>query len=243
MAAQRWHATRHALLRSSAATALRLHPPADSDCVRPGRAALPCIRDARDHGSRPRGRLAARRPEASGSVLRIRPAASRPDPGRRRRQRDQGCRCRDALADIVPGRPVVINDTLQAIGGTSGSTPFIAAAVALVAASQRKAGRPRIGLVNGWFYKAASQRPPAFFDVTAGSNDLAGVGCCHATAGYDEASGLGVPNWVVLPGTLPGPGQVSSTAAMHPDATASAASPASQPASQRSPKTSLGNEV
>jgi tripeptidyl-peptidase-1 len=111
-----------------------------------------------------------------------------------------------ALADIVPGWPVVINHTLQSIGGTSGSTPFIAAAVALVAASQRTAGRPRIGLANGWFYQAAVRQPSAFFDVTAGSNDLAGVGCCHARGGYDLASGLGVPNWAVLPGTLPRPG-------------------------------------
>jgi kumamolisin len=111
-----------------------------------------------------------------------------------------------ALADIVPGWPVVINSKLQTVGGTSGSTPFIAAAVALLAGSQREAGLPRIGLANGWFYQAASQRPSAFFDVTAGSNDLARVGCCHATVGYDEASGLGVPNWAVLPGTLPGPG-------------------------------------
>ncbi len=111
-----------------------------------------------------------------------------------------------ALADIVPGWPVVIDSTLQTIGGTSGSTPFIAAAVALVAGSQRKAGRPRIGLANGWLYQAASQRPSAFFDVTAVSNDLGGVGCCHAAVGYDEASGLGVPNWAVLPAALPRPG-------------------------------------
>jgi subtilase family serine protease len=115
------------------------------------------------------------------------------------------------LADIVPGWPVVINSKLQTIGGTSGSTPFIAAAVALVAASQRSAGRPRIGLANGWFYKAALQRPSAFFDVTAGNNDLARVGCCRATVGYDEASGLGVPNWAVLPTTLPRPGTTAIT--------------------------------
>jgi hypothetical protein len=36
-----------------------------------------------------------------------------------------------------------------------------------------------------------------------GSNDLAGVGCCRATVGYDPASGLGVPNWATLPTTLP----------------------------------------
>jgi subtilase family serine protease len=110
-----------------------------------------------------------------------------------------------ALADIVPGWPDVINSTLQTVGGTSGSTPFVAAATALVAASERQAGRPRVGLANGWFYKAASQ-PSTFFDVTQGSNDLAGVGCCQATVGYDPVSGLGVPNWATLPAALPRPG-------------------------------------
>lgn len=110
-----------------------------------------------------------------------------------------------ALADIVPGWPVVISSTLQTVGGTSGSTPFTAAATALVDGSERAAGRPRIGLANGWFYQAAAQ-PSAFFDVTTGSNDLAGVGCCQAGVGYDLASGLGVPNWAALPAVLPAPG-------------------------------------
>src|SRR6266516_1157116 len=89
-----------------------------------------------------------------------------------------------ALADVVPGWPDVISSTLQTVGGTSGSTPFVAAATALVTASQ----------------------PSAFFDVTQGSNDLAGVGCCQAGVGYDPASGLGVPNWATLPAALPKPG-------------------------------------
>jgi len=110
-----------------------------------------------------------------------------------------------ALADIQPGWPVVIDSTLQTVGGPSGSTPLTAAAAALVDASQRNAGRPRVGLANGWFYKAASQ-PSTFFDVTKGSNDLAGVGCCQAGVGYDTASGLGVPNWATLPAALPEPG-------------------------------------
>jgi subtilase family serine protease len=109
-----------------------------------------------------------------------------------------------ALADIQPGWPDVINSTLQTVGGTSGSTPFTAAATALVDASERKAGRPRVGLANGWFYQAASQ-PSAFFDITQGGNDLAGVGCCQATVGYDLVSGLGVPNWAALPAALPKP--------------------------------------
>jgi len=110
-----------------------------------------------------------------------------------------------ALADLVPGWPVVIDSALQTVGGTSGSTPFTAAAAALVDGSERTAGRPRVGLANGWFYQAASQ-PSAFFDITKGSNDLAGVGCCQAGAGYDLASGLGVPNWATLPAALPPPG-------------------------------------
>lgn len=110
-----------------------------------------------------------------------------------------------ALADIVPGWPVVINSVLQTVGGTSGPTPFEAAATSLVVASERRAGRPPIGLANGWFYRAASQ-PSAFFDVTQGNNDLAGVGCCQAKVGYDLASGLGVPNWAALPAMLPNPG-------------------------------------
>lgn len=110
-----------------------------------------------------------------------------------------------ALADTVPGWPVVADASLQTVGGTSGSTPFTAAATALVAGSERNAGRPRIGLANGWFYQAAAQ-PSAFFDVTKGNNDVAGVGCCQAGAGYDPASGLGVPNWAVLPAALPQPG-------------------------------------
>jgi kumamolisin len=111
-----------------------------------------------------------------------------------------------ALADIVPGWPDVISSKLQTVGGTSGATPLAAAAIALVDAAQQKAGRPLIGLANGWFYKAAKSQPAAFYDITKGSNDLSGVGCCQAAVGYDLASGLGVPNWVVLPGLLPPPG-------------------------------------
>jgi subtilase family serine protease len=111
-----------------------------------------------------------------------------------------------ALADIVPGWPVVINSTLQTAGGTSGATPLIAASAALVAGSERQAGRTPLGLANGWFYTAAKSNTPAFYDITQGNNDLANVGCCTAATGYDPASGLGVPNWATLPATLPSPG-------------------------------------
>ena len=109
-----------------------------------------------------------------------------------------------ALADITPGWPVVTDGSLHTVGGTSGSAPLTAAATALVAGTEKAAGRPPLGLVNGWFYAAAG-RPGAFFDVVQGENDLDKVGCCTAAAGYDTASGIGVPNWATLPGTLPAP--------------------------------------
>ncbi len=64
----------------------------------------------------------------------------------------------------------------------------------------------RIGLANGWLYQAAEKDPASFFDVTQGTNRIQPVNCCTAVPGYDPASGLGVPNWAVLPGTLPPPG-------------------------------------
>ena len=110
-----------------------------------------------------------------------------------------------ALAAVQPGWPVFLDGTLQSVGGTSGSTPFIAAATALVDAQQLSQHRPRIGLANGWFYRAAQRNPASFYDVTQGNNRLKLVNCCAATPGYDLASGLGVPDWAVLPNELPDP--------------------------------------
>jgi tripeptidyl-peptidase-1 len=111
-----------------------------------------------------------------------------------------------AQAAIVPGWPIVLNQSLQTVGGTSGAAPFTAAAYSLLSAAQRAEGKPALGLANGWFYAAASTAG-AFRDVTVGSNDLEGVGCCTAAAGYDRASGLGSPVWSSLPGSLPEPGR------------------------------------
>jgi subtilase family serine protease len=110
-----------------------------------------------------------------------------------------------ALADIVPGWPVFLDGQLESVGGTSGSAPFVAAATALVDARQRSRHEPRIGLANGWFYQADERNPASFYDVTQGNNRLKLVDCCAAASGYDLASGLGVPNWSVLPRELPAP--------------------------------------
>ena len=109
------------------------------------------------------------------------------------------------LADIEPGWPVTMNGQIQSIGGTSGSAPFAMSQLALLSARQRLAGRPRVGFINPWFYQLYKQHPDLFYDVVSGSNDLGGVGCCTATKGFDEVSGLGVPNLDEIARYLPPP--------------------------------------
>ena len=109
------------------------------------------------------------------------------------------------LADIEPGWPVMMNGQIQSIGGTSGSAPFAMSQLALLSARERLAGRPRVGFINPWFYQLYKQHPDLFYDVVSGSNDLGQVGCCTATTGFDEVSGLGVPNLAGIARHLPPP--------------------------------------
>ena len=109
------------------------------------------------------------------------------------------------LAAVQPGWPVMLNGQMESIGGTSGSSPFAMAQLALLSAQERLAGRPPVGFVNPWIYQLYQQDPRAFFDVTSGNNDLNGVGCCAAAKGFDEVSGLGVPNLLELARHLPPP--------------------------------------
>ena len=89
---------------------------------------------------------------------------------------------------------MVLNGQDESIGGTSGSAPFAMSQLALLSARERTAGRPRVGFVNPWFYQLYKQDPGLFFDVVSGSNDLNRVDCCTAHRGFDEVSGLAVPN-------------------------------------------------
>jgi subtilase family serine protease len=109
------------------------------------------------------------------------------------------------LADIEPGWPVVLNGNIQSIGGTSASSPFAMSQFALLSARERLAGRPRVGFVNPWLYQLYKQHPELFYDVVSGSNDLDGVGCCIASKGFDDVSGLGVPNLAAIAKHLPSP--------------------------------------
>lgn len=84
----------------------------------------------------------------------------------------------------------------QSFGGTSFAAPFVAGASVAVDQARVAAGlgplRFDVGSVD------RSLAPHWFDDVTKGSNDLTRTGCCTAAAGFDTASGWGVPRFDVL---------------------------------------------
>ena len=95
---------------------------------------------------------------------------------------------------VGPGEPV----TWQPGAGTSFASPTFAAGIALVDARLAEQGLGPVGLVTPLLYRlaeaAAAGDPVAagvVRDITEGTNDVTGVGCCTAGPGYDLASGLG----------------------------------------------------
>ncbi|MGW0880808.1 S53 family peptidase [Streptomyces sp. NPDC002671] len=109
-------------------------------------------------------------------------------------QKDTGCANRtvaDVSAVADPNTGVAVYDTYgqgsgwMVFGGTSASSPLIAAVYAL-------GGTPSAGSSPASFPYAHTT---ALFDVTSGSNGACGGSyLCTGTAGYDGPSGLGVPN-------------------------------------------------
>ncbi|MGV9352383.1 S53 family peptidase [Streptomyces misionensis] len=109
-------------------------------------------------------------------------------------QKDTGCAARtvaDVSAVADPNTGVAVYDSYRSatgwmvFGGTSASSPLIAATYAL-------AGAPSAGSTPASFPYAHTS---ALYDVTSGSNGSCGGSyLCTAGSGYDGPSGLGVPN-------------------------------------------------
>lgn len=100
-----------------------------------------------------------------------------------------------ANASIMMGFGVVqtgFPNFAQNVGGTSLASPMMAAGTALINHRLKLAGKPSLGYLNPWLYQLPKS---AIFDVVKGNNDLFNVGCCTAKKGYDQASGLGTPNF------------------------------------------------
>ena len=92
----------------------------------------------------------------------------------------------------TPGQPA----GWQAIGGTSGGAPVVAAMFALADSSPGCASGPIGNALPGLYRAAGSGYAADFNDIQNGNNDFTGTngGQYAARPGYDEASGLGSPN-------------------------------------------------
>ncbi|MCC3770306.1 putative Ig domain-containing protein [Streptomyces sp. UNOC14_S4] len=134
-------------------------------------------------------------------------------------QHDTGCAKRtvaDVSAVADPATGVAVYDTYQAsgwnvYGGTSASSPIVAAVYAL-------AGTPAAGSYPASYPYA---RPSALNDVTSGANGTCTPSyLCTAGTGYDGPTGLGTPNGTAAftggtsggnTVTVTGPGNQSTT--------------------------------
>jgi len=109
--------------------------------------------------------------------------------------------CPDLAAIGTNGYIYVGSDTL--VGGTSMSTPIIAAIVGLLQADYMAIANKPLGFLNPLIYEAAASNPELFTDITIGDNcqtaKCAGVQDGFQTAkGWDPVTGLGspvVPAW------------------------------------------------
>ena len=117
------------------------------------------------------------------------------------------------LADVAPGYEIYCTakgDCISGqetnpwtqVGGTSAAAPLLAGGLALVDQQLRTTGHQDLGLANPLLYEIdhSSAAANVISDVTTNNNDLGDsiigrpFGCCTATPGYDEASGLGSVN-------------------------------------------------
>jgi hypothetical protein len=110
-------------------------------------------------------------------------------------QTDTGCTKRtdnDVSADASPNTGLAVYDTYSEggwleVGGTSASSPMIAATFAL-------AGTPAAGTLPSSYLYA---HPTDFFDVTSGANGSCSPAyLCTAETGYDGPTGLGTPDGI-----------------------------------------------
>lgn len=105
---------------------------------------------------------------------------------------DEGRGLPDVSA-IATDYSVVVNNASMPVSGTSASAPAVAGLVSRLNDARLRAGQPPMGHLNPWLYA----NPDIFRDVTTGKNDnggLFGLPGFEAAAGWDPATGLGVPD-------------------------------------------------
>ena len=83
-------------------------------------------------------------------------------------------------------------------GGTSASAPLLAGGIALADEAAASQSEAPLGLVNPLLYQLGEAHSSALVGITTGNNDVYGLGCCTATAGYNEATGWGSVDFAAL---------------------------------------------
>ncbi|MCP3974527.1 MAG: S8 family serine peptidase [bacterium] len=83
--------------------------------------------------------------------------------------------------------------TWSATGGTSAAGPLFAGAIAQIKQLMRQQGRVPVGSLNPLLYRFATE-PDGYTDISVGSNDIYGLGCCNADIGFDLTTGWGAPD-------------------------------------------------
>ena len=100
-----------------------------------------------------------------------------------------------AVANPSTGVAIVLNGSIEVVGGTSAATPIWAGLMALVNDARIKAGAATLGYLNPQLYPLLGTAN--FRDIKSGNN-----GGYPAKAGYDLVTGLGAPLMAKLLPTL-----------------------------------------
>ncbi|KAI0366839.1 subtilisin-like protein [Pilatotrama ljubarskyi] len=107
---------------------------------------------------------------------------------------------------------IEVDGQLQAVDGTSASSPTFASIVALLNDQLLNAGQSPLGFLNPFLY---SKGVSALNDITSGSNPGCGTEGFPAVAGWDAVTGLGTPDFqkllAVVSGGAASAGDANST--------------------------------
>ena len=102
--------------------------------------------------------------------------------------------------------PIIQNNSLIGVDGTSCSSPVFAAIVSLLNDHQVSKGKSKLGYINPLLYKMYGDDPSIFNDIVAGNNYCTEYSCCDkrkddgsdygylSAEGWDPVTGLGTPN-------------------------------------------------
>jgi tripeptidyl-peptidase-1 len=89
---------------------------------------------------------------------------------------------------------VIINGTVNSVGGTSASSPIVASLFTLINNQLLAAGKPVIGFANPVLYA----HPEAMNDIVSGHAPACNTPGFAAVPGWDPVTGLGTPDYVKL---------------------------------------------